>query len=188
MAAGGEVSESADDSTVMLLRATAFAERKHRGQPRKGADGVPYITHPIEVARILAEEGGVRDRVVLAAALLHDVLEDTETTWDELAREFGEPVAAVVAEVTDDKALPKAERKRRQVEHAPHLSDRAKLVKLADKIDNVRDVIRGPPTDWPLERRREYLAWAEQVVNGLRGVNRALEVAFPRDVGETPLR
>src|SRR5262249_13890290 len=146
----------------------------------------PYIGHPIELARILSVEGGVTDPVVLAAALLHDTIEDTDTTPDELEREFGSAIRAVVEEVTDDKTLPKAERKRLQIEHAAHISSQAKLVKLADKISNVRDVADSPPANWPLSRRLEYLDWARQVVDRLRGVHPALEAVFDAAYAKRP--
>lgn len=121
-------------STTLILRAASFAAHKHRNQRRKGADASPYINHPLSLARVLAEEGGVSDAATLCAALLHDTIKDTDSTAAELRREFGDEVCALVEEVTDDKALPKAERKHKQVEHAAHISDKAKLVKLADKI------------------------------------------------------
>jgi len=163
---------------AMLLAALAFAARKHRDQRRKGAEASPYINHPIEVAEILARIGGVDDVTVLQAALLHDTVEDTQTLPDELEREFGTAVRKLVEEVTDDKTLPKAERKRLQIEHAPHLSSRAKLIKLADKICNVRDVTQSPPKDWENRRRAEYFDWAARVVLGCRGTNRDLEQYF----------
>ena len=160
-----------------LLEATDFAARKHRDQRRKGAE-IDYVNHPLSVARTLVEVGGIDDATVLAAAMLHDTLEDTATTRDELEREFGAAVAGIVAEVTDDKRLPKDERKRRQIEHAPDLSPEAKLVKLADKICNLRDVLDAPPAGWPIERKRGYFDWAERVVDGLRGSNPRLEAVF----------
>ena len=164
--------------TSELLRALHFAADKHRDQRRKDPAASPYVNHPIAVAELLARVALVADPVTLLAAILHDTVEDTETTFEELEREFGSRVRSVVEEVTDDKSLPKQERKRRQVEHAAHLSDRAKLVKLADKTSNVRDVAENPPRDWSLERRSEYLDWAEAVVAGCRGTNAALERAF----------
>ncbi len=160
----------------IVLRAAAFAAHKHRDQRRKDAAASPYINHPITVARILVEEGGVSDPIVLAAALLHDTIEDTDTTFEELCSEFDDAVASIVLEVTDDKTLPKQRRKDLQVEHAPHLSREAKLVKLADKIANLRDLVHAPP-DWPAQRKREYFDWAATVVAGLRGVNYGLEAA-----------
>ena len=118
------------------------------------------------------------DLAVLIAAVLHDTLEDTATTAAELEERFGAEVRALVEEMTDDKKLPKAERKRLQVEHAPHVSARAKLIKLADKIANVRDVSMAPPSDWSLERRREYLDWTQDVIAGCRGVNPGLEACY----------
>jgi (p)ppGpp synthase/HD superfamily hydrolase len=161
-----------------LLKASTFAARKHRDQRRKDAEASPYINHPIEVAEILARIGGVDDVTVLQAALLHDTVEDTQTSPDELEREFGSTVRKLVEEVTDDKTLPKLERKRLQIKHAPHLSPRAKLIKLADKICNVRDVTHSPPKDWDVRRRGEYFDWAAEVVAGCRGTNRALERHF----------
>ena len=162
----------------LIIDALDFAAHAHRDQRRKGADQTPYIAHPIALARILAVEGDVVDPVVLAAALLHDTVEDCGVLPTHLAQRFGKEVADLVMEVTDDKALPKERRKELQVEHAAHISARAKLVKLADKIANVRDVGQNPPADWPSERRHEYANWAARVVDGLRGTHPALEAVF----------
>jgi GTP diphosphokinase / guanosine-3',5'-bis(diphosphate) 3'-diphosphatase len=160
-----------------LFAALSFAAAKHRDQRRKDRAASPYINHPIALAETLARMG-VADPVVLQAAILHDTIEDTETTPDEIEEHFGAEVRAVVEEVTDDKALPKATRKQLQLEHAASLSDRAKLVKLADKICNVLDVTYSPPPDWDQERRRQYLDWAAGVVEKCRGVHPALEEYF----------
>ncbi|MGF1497460.1 MAG: HD domain-containing protein [Elainellaceae cyanobacterium] len=166
------------ETTGLILKATQFAARKHRDQRRKGADAAPYINHPIELANLLWHQAGVRDEVVIVAALLHDTVEDTDTTFEELEQEFGSAVRQVVAEVTDDKSLPKDVRKQRQVDHAPELSDRARLVKLADKISNLRDVMASPPTDWSLERQRHYFDWGKQVIDQIRGTHAGLEQLF----------
>jgi len=147
----------------LVLHALEFATEKHRGQVRKDADATPYIQHPIALASLLWEVG-VHDAEVLAAAILHDTIEDTPTTHTELEEKFGRAVADLVAEVTDDKREPKAVRKQKQIDHAAHLSTGARLVKLADKICNLRDVANSPPADWPIERRREYFEWARAVV------------------------
>jgi len=162
----------------VILAAAAFAADRHRAQRRKDADASPYINHPLALANILSNEGEVHDTAVLCAALLHDTVEDTETSFEELRERFGEAITAIVAEVTDDKALPKAERKRLQVLKAPGKSEGAKLVKLADKISNLRDILASPPADWPQKRKVEYFQWARDVVAGLRGVNSRLEAAF----------
>jgi len=172
--------------TTLILKAASFAAHKHRNQRRKDADASPYINHPLALACVLAEEGDVTDVATLCAALLHDTVEDTDTTIEELTGEFGAEVAALVAEVTDDKELPKAERKRVQIEHAAHASDKAKLVKLADKICNLRDVAATPPADWPLERRREYFDWAKSVIDRLRGVDARMEAVFDQAYGARP--
>ncbi|MEO8656342.1 MAG: HD domain-containing protein [Ramlibacter sp.] len=161
-----------------FVKAVAFAADKHRNQRRKDADASPYINHPIALANVLANEGGVDDATVLCAAVLHDTIEDTETTADEIRALFGQKVAAVVLEVTDDKSLEKQLRKQRQVEHAPHISTEAKLVKLADKISNLRDILASPPADWSAERKQTYFNWAAQVVAGVRGVHPRLEAVF----------
>lgn len=163
---------------VLILRASVFAAHKHRAQRRKDVDASPYINHPLALACVLADEGGVSDAATLCAALLHDTIEDTATTAEELARAFGPEIAAIVSEVTDDRTLPKAERKRLQIEHAATISDKAKRVKLADKISNLRDVALSPPADWSLERKREYFDWAKSVIDRLRGVEPRLEAAF----------
>ncbi|HVZ46906.1 MAG TPA: HD domain-containing protein [Ramlibacter sp.] len=161
-----------------LLLAIEFAAGRHRHQRRKDAEASPYINHPIALAALLAETGGVDDLVTLQAAILHDTLEDTETTYDELFHLFGKEVADVVLEVTDDKTLEPAMRKHLQVEHAPHKSERAALVKLADKTCNLRDIVTSAPAGWSLERQREYFDWAKRVVDGLPKVNAAMESAF----------
>ncbi len=164
-----------DESTGLVLKALRFSAEKHRDQRRKDAKSSPYINHPIQVAETLWTVGGVRDANVLVAAILHDTIEDTGTQPEEIKTEFGEDVLALVLEVTDDKSLPKPVRKQLQVDNAPHKTLNAKLLKLADKICNVRDVSSSPPSNWPLERRREYLLWTEKVVAGLRGVSKDLE-------------
>lgn len=161
-----------------VLRALVFAASKHRNQRRKDAERSPYINHPLAVVEILWREGGVRDEVSLVAAALHDTVEDTGTKPEEIEDLFGAEVREVVLEVTDDKSLPKEVRKRLQIEHAAHISDRAKTVKLGDKVCNTRDMLQHPPQDWPEQRRREYLAWARAVVAELRGTNSGLEAEF----------
>ena len=172
--------------TGLVLAALRFAAHKHRDQRRKGADAVPYINHPVALAETLWRLGKVRDSAVLAAALLHDTIEDTETTEVELRRAFGPVVAGVVAEVTDNKSLDKAMRKQLQIEHAGSISRRAKLVKLADKISNLEDILASPPADWSLERRRAYFDWAKAVVGQLRGVNGVLARQFDRLYRQRP--
>jgi guanosine-3',5'-bis(diphosphate) 3'-pyrophosphohydrolase len=169
-----------------LIQALDFAAGKHRDQRRKDAAASPYINHPIALANVLANEAGIDDERVLIAAVLHDTVEDTETTEQELAREFGQEVAGIVLEVSDDKALPVAERKRLQIEHAAALSRRAKLVKLADKICNLRDVADNPPTGWSLTRKREYFDWAKAVVDNLRGAHPGLESIFDESYRNRP--
>lgn len=162
----------------LILKAVAFAAHKHKDQRRKDAGASPYINHPIALANLLCNEGGVTDPHVLCAALLHDTVEDTETTPEELAEHFGEAIRNIVMEVTDDKSLPKAESKRLQIEHAAHASYPAKLVKLADKTCNLGDIADHPPADWSPERKREYFDWAKTVVDRMRGVHPELEAVF----------
>jgi guanosine-3',5'-bis(diphosphate) 3'-pyrophosphohydrolase len=159
----------------LILKALTFSAEKHKNQRRKGAEASPYINHPINVAQILWNVGEVREVPVIVAAMLHDTVEDTQTTPAELEEQFGPVVRKLVEEVTDDKSLAKAERKRLQIEHAPHLSNGAKQIKLADKISNIGDVAFAPPLDWSRETRTEYLAWADNVVSGLRGCNQKME-------------
>jgi guanosine-3',5'-bis(diphosphate) 3'-pyrophosphohydrolase len=169
-----------------LFKALSFAAERHRSQTRKDAEASPYINHPIQLCEVLTSEAGVDDPVVLMAALLHDTLEDTETSYQDLVEAFGSQVADVVLEVTDDANLPKEERKRRQVELAPQLSARAKLVKLADKICNVRDIAEHPPHWWAMDRRIDYCEWAKTVVDGLRGSNAQLEALFDAAYANRP--
>ena len=164
-----------DDSTGVILNAFRFAAEKHTDQRRKDSKASPYINHLIGVVETLWSVADVRDVILLTAAILHDTIEDTDATADEIKSQFGEEVLSLVLEVTDDKSLPKQTRKQLQVEHAPHKSEKAKLLKIADKINNIRDIIQSPPESWSLERRQEYLLWSEKVVAGLRGVNPKLE-------------
>ncbi|NBW76062.1 MAG: bifunctional (p)ppGpp synthetase/guanosine-3',5'-bis(diphosphate) 3'-pyrophosphohydrolase [Sphingomonadaceae bacterium] len=167
-----------NNDLALVIAAAAFAAERHRHQRRKDAEASPYINHPLALADILVREGAVADGAVIAAALLHDTVEDTETTLAELADRFGPRVAAIVAEVTDDTDLPKAERKALQVSRAAGKSLGAKLVKLADKTANLRDLAARPPAAWPAERRIAYVHWSAEVVQGLRGASPALEAAF----------
>lgn len=163
---------------MALARALDFAARKHSTQRRKGEAGEPYVNHLAEVARLVAEATGGKDTVAVLAALLHDAIEDTPTTREDLEREFGREVADIVVEVTDDKSLPKTERKRLQMETAPHKSPRAKLIKIADKTSNLRSIAGSPPVGWDLKRQRDYFDWAARVVAGCRGTNATLEKWF----------
>lgn len=179
------------DNTELLLAALEFSATRHKGQFRKGDDKSPYINHPIQVANLLVNGAGEKDPVLLAAAILHDVVEDTVDTKkekkkliNEIREKFGEEVLFVTLEVTDDKSLSKKQRKLLQVEHAATLSLKARKLKLADKIANVRDVVVNPPTFWSLKRIIRYLDWSEAVVAGLRGVNPKLEAIFDKAMAE----
>lgn len=161
-----------------ILRALSFAAERHRDQRRKGAGAPPFVNHVIEVADLLASVAGVTDIDTLVAAILHDTIEDTDTTGAEIEANFGRAVRGIVEEVSDDRTLHFQERKRLQVLNAPKLSRSAKLVRIADKISNVRAVGEAPPVGWAPERRADYLEWARQVVDGCRGVSPALEALF----------
>ena len=176
------------DDLALILKALAFAAHKHRDQRRKDREASPYINHPIAAATVLANEGGITDARTICAALLHDTIEDTETTPEELEARFGPEICAIVMEVSDDKSLPKVERKRLQVEHAAGVSDQAKLVKLADKTCNLRDVASSPPRGWSLARRQQYFDWAREVIDRLRGVHPELEAVFDRAYRHRPER
>ena len=163
---------------TLILKAAHFAAQKHRNQRRKDKHASPYIIHPISVALEIAQVGGVDDPEILAAALLHDTIEDTKTKPEELEAKFGKKVCEYVLDVSDDKTLPKDERKRRQIEHAKKISKGAALIKLGDKISNVTDVINSPPEDWDINRRKEYLDWAEKVIENCPKVNDRMENKF----------
>ena len=180
--------DSNEIQITLLLSALKYAADKHCHQRRKGADASPYINHPIAVAELLWRIGSVRDLTTIVAALLHDTLEDTDATPGEIAALFGAEVLALVQEVSDDKTLPKAERKRLQIATAHHKSPQAKLIKLADKISNVTDIGNSPPVDWSHERRLNYLEWSDKVVFGLRGVNPALEAYYDDAIRRTRKR
>jgi len=165
-------------NSSLVLKAAQFAAIKHRDQRRKDVESSPYIIHPITIALTIAEIGGIEEQELLAAALLHDTLEDTKTSVSELDEIFGETVRKYVEEVTDDKSLLKDERKQKQIEHAVTLSRGATLIKLGDKISNVSDVTHSPPEGWDTERRKQYLDWAEAVINNCPKVNNALEEHF----------
>jgi (p)ppGpp synthase/HD superfamily hydrolase len=163
---------------VRITRALDFAARKHVHHRRKGLAAEPYINHLAEVALLLAEATDGKDTELVIAGLLHDCIEDQGVTFGELAELFGADVAGLVAEVTDDKSLQKAERKRLQVAHAPHKSERARMLKIADKTSNLRSMKSSPPKHWDEQRRREYFEWARAVVAGCRGVSAFLEARF----------
>lgn len=175
-----------ENDLKILLKALQFSAVKHKNQRRKDIEASPYINHPISLANILCNEAHITDIEVICGALLHDTVEDTETTADELESEFGSAIKDIVMDVTDDKSLEKAARKQAQIDHAAHASDKAKLVKLADKISNLRDITANPPTDWSLQRRQKYFDWAKQVIDQLRGVNPALEEVFDQAYSNRP--
>lgn len=162
---------------LTLLRAIDFAADKHRFQRRKNSAATPYVNHVIHVAKILAEEGETHIDL-LVAALLHDTVEDTETTFDEITTLFNAHVAEIVEQLTDDKQLSKEERKHLQIVTARKKSIEARKLKLADKISNVTDILYDPPHDWSLQRRIEYIKWANDVVDQMRGTHAGLEARF----------
>ncbi|CAN8064239.1 unnamed protein product [Agarophyton chilense] len=170
--------EDGEDSALcvaLLIKAMDYSTEKHRDQKRKNSKKHPYICHPVRVAKRLLVDGGVSDISTLVAALLHDTVEDTDATLEEIDELFGAHIAQLVDEVSDDKSLPKEIRKRNQIEHAPHISPEAKAIKLADKLDNLTELVDIAPIGWDEERVVKYFDWAEAVVQGLRGVNSVLE-------------
>jgi guanosine-3',5'-bis(diphosphate) 3'-pyrophosphohydrolase len=168
----------------VFLKAMKFSAEKHRNQRRKDEQESPYINHPIEVANVLWTVGDVYDVTTIVGALLHDTIEDTNTTPEEILNNFGKDVLALVLEVSDDKSLPKKERKIKQIKKASFLSFRAKQLKLADKICNISDIANSPPQNWSWQRRVDYLEWADSVIAGLRGVNAKLETYFDETLTE----
>ena len=163
---------------AIILDAAVFAAEKHQGDVRKNKQRSPYITHPLLVAQVIAQIGEIQETAILAAAILHDTIEDTDTTREEIRERFGEDILSIVLEVTDDKTLPKMVRKRHQVAHAAGLSYEAKIVKLGDKLINCRDILNDPPDYWSLKRRQDYIQWGADVIFLIRGTNRQLEGAF----------
>jgi guanosine-3',5'-bis(diphosphate) 3'-pyrophosphohydrolase len=184
VAANSPQSEDRFLAVQAVLKAAHFAAKRHAGQRRKGAAAEPYINHLLEVAELVASALAEPGTNLIIAALLHDTVEDAEVMKDELVERFGGDVADLVMEVTDDKSLPKAERKRLQIVHASQISGRAQVIKLADKISNLRGILASPPADWSGERKREYFDWAKQVVNGLSAPNQMLKAEFERLYGQ----
>lgn len=163
-----------------ILAAARFAAEKHASQKRKGLAEEPYLNHLIEVADLIAGSSEILDTNLVMAGLLHDSIEDVGVTAEDLERRFGADVAGLVLEVTDDKSLPKETRKALQVQNAPHKSVRAQVIKLADKISNLRSILASPPANWSYERKRQYFDWANQVVSGLTAPNSGLKAEFDR--------
>jgi len=178
-----------DNNISGVIAAANFAAIKHKNQKRKDPEGTPYINHPLGVANILTQ-AGVSDTEVIIAAILHDTVEDTDTSLEEVEAEFGKTVRNIVDEVSDDKNKAKEERKRLQIVHSPHKSRQAKLVKLADKLYNLQDLERSTPVGWSQQRKQEYFVWAAKVVLGLRGSNEQMETlldqVFQRNGVEDP--
>ncbi len=170
----------------IIFKALSFAALKHRDHRRKDVVASPYINHPIDLINVLVNEGNVTDSDVIVAAILHDTVEDTDTSFEELEAAFSQPIADIVRELTDDKRLRKEKRKQQQIDKAAHASDQAKHVKLADKICNIRDMCAAPPAGWDLERRREYFDWSLAVVNQLRGTHEQLEKLFDEACSKKP--
>ncbi len=182
------MSKSESSGIGLILQAAHFSADKHRDQRRKGSRNTPYINHPLEVAERLSRIGGIDDVTTLVAAILHDTIEDTETTKAELESVFGASIAALVAELSDDKGLTWQQRKRIEIDHARHLSKAGRLIKLSDKTSNVADTASNPPGEWTLQRRRDYLEFARLVADGCRGVNAALDAEFDRVLAEATAR
>jgi len=177
-------------SSNKIQEALEFATERHKGQTRKGAEKIPYINHPIAVSKLLSEFGE-KNSNLLIAALLHDVIEDTtrndqgiKDLSNEILEMFGEDVLLTVLEVSDNKSLPVEERKYLQVIHTPNLSDRAKKLKIADKICNIMDIKNNPPENWSQERKIKYLNWSQQVVEGAKGLNKKLDQYFDQVYNE----
>lgn len=175
-----------EDEIKQLLKALAFAADKHRLQIRKDAKASPYINYPIALANILGNEGHVMDIEIIRAALLHETIEDTDATQEELVTKFSPSICNIVMEVTDNKTLPSERRKQLQIEHAAQISNKAKLAKLADKIANLREMADNPPADWSLHRRQAYFDWGKQVIDQFRGVHPRLEAAFDTAYAKRP--
>lgn len=176
----------AETDLSTILKALKFAALKHRDQRRKDEEKSPYINHPIDLANILCNEAHITDVEVICGALLHDTVEDTNTTPEELEELFGATITEIVMDVTDDTSLPKIERKRKQIEHAPKACAKAKLVKLADKISNLRDIDTSPPAAWSIERKCEYFDWAKKVIDEVRDVNATLATIFDAAYARRP--
>ncbi len=170
----------------IIFKALSFAALKHRDQRRKNIEASPYINHPIDLVNVLVNEGQVTDTDVIVAAILHDTVEDTDTAYAELEKEFGKAIADIVNEVTDDTSLGKEKRKQQQIDRAAHASFQARLVKLADKICNLRDMNSAPPAGWDIERRREYFYWSSEVINEFRGTHEKLERIFDQVSSKVP--
>ena len=177
---------AASDEVGLTIKALAFAAHKHRDQRRKDVNASPYINHPISLADLLYHKGGVDDVVVIVGALLHDTIEDTDTTPAELTAQFGREICSVVLEVTDDTNLDRATRKQVQIERAAQISGKAKLISLADKICNLQDMLTQPPASWDLDRKQEYFDWAKRVVDQIRGTNSKLETIFDDTYSRRP--
>lgn len=172
------------NDVLLVASAADYAARQHACQRRKGKAAEPYVNHLAEVAGLLAVATDGKDAALVALGWLHDAVEDTNSKPEDIAHLFGNEMAALVAEVTDDKSLDKAVRKQRQVEMAPHKSPRAKMLKIADKTSNLRSLVASPPDHWDRDRLTEYVIWAERVVSGCRGVNARLDRVFDEAAAE----
>jgi (p)ppGpp synthase/HD superfamily hydrolase len=170
--------ESCSEAVLRILAAARFAAEKHAGQKRKGLAKEPYVNHLIEVAELIMAASETLDTNLVMAGLLHDTIEDTDTTARDLEERFGSDVTGLVLEATDDKSLPKETRKALQIRTAPHKSPRAQTLKLADKVSNLRSLLASPPAEWSSDRKRQYSEWARQVVQGFTAPNRVLKAQF----------
>ena len=166
------------NDTVLITRALHFAAERHSNHRRKGQAQEPYVNHLAEVSELVADATEGKDVNLIAAALLHDTIEDTETSSDELVATFNNDIAQLLADVTDDKSLPKQDRKYLQVVNSRAQNMRVKLLKLADKTSNLRSLANSPPENWNTEQKQAYIDWAIKVAAGLKGVNPWLEGRF----------
>ncbi|MFZ9848658.1 MAG: HD domain-containing protein [Flavobacteriales bacterium] len=166
----------------LLFKALNYSAEQHKAQRRKGMESVPYINHPIKVTNIITQFIPDASDDLICAAILHDVVEDTDATIDDIKNKFGDAIASIVQEVTDDKSISKAESRRKQIENAPKLSYNAKIIRVCDKISNVRDICGENIPDWDYKTKIEYLNWAEQVVYALDKFHEELQFAFKDEV------
>ncbi|EFO18322.1 hypothetical protein LOAG_10172 [Loa loa] len=166
------------DGISLIIEAVDLAARRHRQQRRKDAAQTPYVNHPIGVAYILTSEGQITDTTTIIAAILHDIVEHTKTTDEEIRKMFGDEIADIVKECTMVRSMKREARMKSELEKASKLSHKAKLVQLADKLNNIRDIERGTPLGWTKQHVTEYIIFAKDLLSKIRGIHGPLESAL----------
>jgi len=167
-----------------VLGAAIFATEKHKSQVRSNEKKTPYIIHPIEVADLVMKIGHVYDKDVLITALLHDVMDDTQTTYEQITSLYGTKVSSYLEEMTSKQGLSLKEQKKQQIMQAFRQNPSVAIIKLSDKLSNLKTLATSPPPSWSRDRIDQYFQWAQTVIENLPESNQLLKKAVKNVISD----